>query len=215
MEWKKDGSGSIWRMNKEKLIFVFCSGLLLFVLSMPGTEKERSLEAAAVGSGTGRLLDGLADGPEKGELPGLSGGAQAVSGGSGGSMYEKELEQRIAGLLDRVEGVGKADVMVVLKSSEERVFHVDKNSRTSATEEKGEDGRTVREQELSESTVMGGGNQGPVVEKELTPEVAGIVISADGGGSASVRAEISEAMEALFGLPAHKIKVLKRVKEGV
>ena len=128
---------------------------------------------------------------------------------------EKELEQRIAGLLDRVEGVGKADVMVVLKSSEERVFHVDKNSRTSATEEKGEDGRTVREQELSESTVMGGGNQGPVVEKELTPEVAGIVISADGGGSASVRAEISEAMEALFGLPAHKIKVLKRVKEGV
>ena len=57
--------------------------------------------------------------------------------------------------------------------------------------------------------------QGPVVEKELTPEVAGIVISADGGGNASVRAEISEAMEALFGLPAHKIKVLKRVKEGV
>ena len=51
MEWKKDGSGSIWRMNKEKLIFVFCSGLLLFVLSMPGTEKERSLEAAAVGNG--------------------------------------------------------------------------------------------------------------------------------------------------------------------
>ena len=149
MEWKKDGSGSIWRMNKEKLIFVFCSGLLLFVLSMPGTEKERSLEAAAVGSGgmenmdrsgTGRLLDGPADGPEKGELPGLSGGAQAVSGGSGGSLYEKELEQRIASLLDRVEGVGKADVMVVLKSSEERVFHVDKNSRTSATEEKGEDG---------------------------------------------------------------------------
>ena len=113
MEWKKDGSGSIWRMNKEKLIFVFCSGLLLFVLSMPGTEKERSLEAA-VGSGgmentdrsgTGRLLDGTEDGPEKGELPGLSGGAQAASGGSGGSLYEKELEQRITGLLDRVEGV--------------------------------------------------------------------------------------------------------------
>ena len=75
MEWKKDGSGSIWRMNKEKLIFVFCSGLLLFVLSMPGTEKERSLEAAAVGSGgmentdrsgTGRLLDGQRTGRRKG-----------------------------------------------------------------------------------------------------------------------------------------------------
>ena len=219
MEWKKDGPGSIWRMNKEKLIFVFCSGLLLFVLSMPGTERERSREAAAVGSGelenadgTSRLLGGAGAGLGEETLPGLSGGAQASSGGV---LYEKELEQRIAALLDRVEGVGKADVMVVLRSSEERVFHVDKTSRTSATEEKGGDGRTVREQEISESTVMGGGNQGPVVEKELTPEVSGIVISADGGGNASVRAEISEAMEALFGLPAHKIKVLKRVKEGV
>ena len=219
MEWKKDGSGSIWRMNKEKLIFVFCSGLLLFVLSMPGTERERSREAAAVGSGelenadgTSRLLGGAGAGLGEETLPGLSGGAQPSSGGV---LYEKELEQRIAALLDRVEGVGKADVMVVLRSSEERVFHVDKTSRTSATEEKGGDGRTVREQEISESTVMGGGNQGPVVEKELTPEVSGIVISADGGGNASVRAEISEAMEALFGLPAHKIKVLKRVKEGV
>ena len=219
MEWKKDGSGSIWRMNKEKLIFVFCSGLLLFVLSMPGTERERSREAAAVGSGelenadgTSRLLGGAGAGLGEETLPGLSGGAQASSGGV---LYEKELEQRIAALLDRVEGVGKADVMVVLRSSEERVFHVDKTSRTSATEEKGGDGRTVREQEISESTVMGGGNQGPMVEKELTPEVSGIVISADGGGNASVWAEISEAMEALFGLPAHKIKVLKRVKEGV
>lgn len=53
------------------------------------------------------------------------------------------------------------------------------------------------------------------MEKELRPEISGIVISAEGGGSAVVRAEVSEAMEALFGLPQHKIKVLKRVKEGV
>ena len=53
------------------------------------------------------------------------------------------------------------------------------------------------------------------MEKELKPELSGIVISADGGGSTAVKAEISEAMEALFGLPAHKIKVLKRVKKGV
>ena len=66
MEWKKDGSGSIWRMNKEKLIFVFCSGLLLFVLSMPGTEKERSLEAAAVGSGGMENMDRSGTGRRKG-----------------------------------------------------------------------------------------------------------------------------------------------------
>ena len=44
------------------------------------------------------------------------------------------------------------------------------------------------------------------------PEIAGIIISASGGGNGSVQAEICGAMEALFGLPANKIKVLKRVE---
>ena len=52
--------------------------------------------------------------------------------------------------------------------------------------------------------------QSPVMEKEVKPEISGVVISADGGGSAVIRAEISEAMEALLGLPANKIKVMKR-----
>ena len=48
--------------------------------------------------------------------------------------------------------------------------------------------------------------------KELDPEISGMVISAQGGDSPKVQAEISQAMEALFGLEAHKIKVLKRVE---
>ncbi|MCD7967733.1 MAG: stage III sporulation protein AG, partial [Clostridiaceae bacterium] len=52
----------------------------------------------------------------------------------------------------------------------------------------------------------------PIVEKEIRPEIEGIIISAQGGGSPTVKAEISGAMEALFDLPPHKIKVLKRVE---
>ena len=88
---------------------------------------------------------------------------------------EEELEQRVQHILQGVEGVGEADVMVSL-SSEKSVS---------------------------------------MFEEEPVREVLGIIISADGGGSSVVKAEISEAMEALFGLPSHKIKVLKRVKEGV
>lgn len=52
----------------------------------------------------------------------------------------------------------------------------------------------------------------PVVEKELAPEISGIVISAQGGGNASVAEGNFGSEQALFGLPAHKIKVLKRVE---
>ena len=58
--------------------------------------------------------------------------------------------------------------------------------------------------------MLDGKSQSPVMEKEVKPEISGVVISVDGGGSAVIRSEISEAMEALLGLPANKIKVMKR-----
>ena len=115
-----------------------------------------------------------------------------------------------------MDGVGQVDVMVVLKASAEKVIHRDESITSSLTEE--EDGNGIRRKsesrEESRDTVLssGSGQNVPVVQKELYPEISGIIISASGGGSPSVQAEISAAMEALFGLPPHKIKVLKRVE---
>lgn len=148
MEWKRGTLRSLLKLNKEKLIFLFCSGLLLFVLALPG---EKTVDSEPVEISTVNKKEDT----EKSQ--------------------EEELEQRVQHILQGVEGVGEADVMVSL-SSEKSVS---------------------------------------MFEEETVREVLGIIISADGGGSSVVKAEISEAMEALFGLPSHKIKVLKRVKEGV
>ena len=148
MEWKRGTLRSLLKLNKEKLIFLFCSGLLLFVLALPG---EKTVDTETVEISTVNKKEDT----EKSQ--------------------EEELEQRVQHILQGVEGVGEADVMVSL-SSEKSVS---------------------------------------MFEEEPVREVLGIIISADGGGSSVVKAEISEAMEALFGLPSHKIKVLKRVKEGV
>lgn len=261
MDLKKEKLQSILKINKEKLIFLFCSGLLLFVLSIPsggdkagdkadglspaalssdsisgslgsgfggsagstGSSLGGSIGSSGLGGSTGGSTGSSIDGSTSGSLTDMGAGAawelaNTSAGGNGSAeTYEAELERRIREILTGVDGVGEVDVMVVLKSSEEKVIHVDKSTSASTTEEKGEGGtsRTIRQQELSESTVMNGQSQAPVIEKELSPEVSGIIISADGGGSAAIKAEISEAMEALFGLPAHKIKVLKRVKKGV
>lgn len=252
MEWKKEKLQSFWKISKEKLIFLFCSGLLLFVISIPNGDgkEEASAPAAGVQAGSGNQMVGgtgtgsgsqwtrsksagsesQSSGGSAEAGSGLTGvkvggtdagvseipsGAKTASFGNGkaAATYEEELEERIREILAGVDGVGEVDVMVVLKSSEEKVLHVDRNTSLSTTEEKTGDGtgRTVRQQETVENTVTGSQTQTPVVEKELSPEVSGIVVSADGGGSAAVKAEISEAMEALFGLPAHKVKVLKRV----
>ena len=200
MEWKNGTLRSMLKGNKEKVIFLFCSGLLLFVISLPnGKTTDSGLRA-----GTVEVIADVSGDDESTALEDT--GEEAAAKEESGS-YEEKLERRIRELLKSADGVGEADVMVVLKSSEERIWHVDKSSTSSVTEESGSSSgssRVIREENQSESTVLDGKSQSPVMEKEVKPEISGVVISADGGGSAVIRAEISEAMEALLGLPANK-----------
>ncbi len=153
MEWKKGTLQSLLQINKEKMILLFCAGLLLFVLALP-LEKEEKTESTEILVNYGNADNAKEETTES---------------------CEEMLELRVQNILQGVEGVGEVEVMVALKGEE---------------------------------TVS-------MFDEEPVQEVLGIIISADGGGSSIVKAEISEAMEALFGLPSHKIKVLKRVKEGV
>ena len=70
--------------------------------------------------------------------------------------------------------------------------------------------------ESSESTVFSqsDGDETPFVNKEILPKIDGVLIVAEGGADASVRKNISEAVEALFGLDAHKIKIVKMKTKG-
>ena len=58
------------------------------------------------------------------------------------------------------------------------------------------------------------GDETPFVNKEILPKIDGVLIVAEGGADASVRKNISEAVEALFGLDAHKIKIVKMKTKG-
>ena len=220
--------------GKEKWLFLLTVGLILCILAFPADKLAKKASAdKTVGNQGGQgggpagwqteeepLFNGWASAgakavPEAGETGGEDGGAFLASAKAGG-RHEEELEQRVREILKNVDGVGAVDVMIVLKSSSEKVLHVDGSSSRTFTEEQDGNGgvRKIDSQEQGQSTVMGScnGETGPIVEKELRPELSGIVISAQGGGNPTVQAEISAAMEALFGLPAHKIKVLKRVE---
>lgn len=195
-----------WKMSKDKWLVLLAAGMILLVIAIPsGSGIGRGKTPDETASGTG-LKDGIVTEP----------GEAVTTAAKADRTYEEQLEQRVKQILKNVDGVGTVDVMIVLKSSEEKVMRVDRNSSSSATEEKDSAGGTRKQTstEQQESTVLtgSGNNTAPIVEKELRPEIEGIVISAQGGGSPVVQAEISAAMEALFDLPAHKIKVLKRVE---
>ena len=50
----------------------------------------------------------------------------------------------------------------------------------------------------------------PYVSKEITPKVEGVVVIASGGDDALVVKNITEAVQALFGIDTHKIRIMKK-----
>lgn len=215
-----------WVKRNEKWLILLVLGLAILILYAPFGKKtiemgvwqsgERWAESGTgtnAGNRAGQDKNGSSEESDSDVETGLPGTASRQDANR---LYELRLEQRIRDVLKKVDGVGEVDVMLTLFSSSEKVLRVDKERSRSTTSETDSSGGTRQQadESLRESTVLAGssGSGEPVVEKELAPEISGIVISAQGGGNASVQKEISEAMQALFGLPAHKIKVLKRVE---
>lgn len=135
--------------------------------------------------------------------------------GTSTEAYEEYLERRVANALEYVEGVGKVEVVITLKSSGQKVVEKDQSTSSQVTEEEDSNGgtRTVEDRSSDKSSVyeqQSNGTQTPYVSKELTPEIGGVLVIADGGDNAVVVQNITEAIQALFGVEAHKIKIMKR-----
>lgn len=129
--------------------------------------------------------------------------------------YEKYLEEKTARVLEDVEGVGEVTVMITLKSDGQKIIEKDQSSSRQTTEEEDSSGgtRSVEDQSSDKTSIYeqtADGSSSPYVSKELAPEVEGVVVIADGGDNAVVAQNITEAVQALFGVEAHKIKIMKR-----
>ena len=223
--------------RKENLIVLILMGVLLMVIAMPSEKLDNLLEKNGGSGGTvpeapdaqtkqdtwgtgspaaGDL--GRPDGEEesaKGD--GAENGSGSVSDRSGLEEYTAHLEERLTQLLNGIDGVGKVRVMITLQSSEELVLEKDMPIvRSNTTESDAEGGsRSVYQVDSGESTVYAeeDGMRTPFVVKTLTPRIEGVVVVAQGAGTARLSADISEAVQALFGIEAHKVKVIRMADE--
>lgn len=120
--------------------------------------------------------------------------------------WEEKLEELLSG----VKGVGKVNVMITLSDNGEKVVLKDQKSSTESLNELDGSGgsRTNISSDKEENTVYDSGSK-PYVTKEVSAQVAGILVICEGGGNADVALKIVSAAEALFGIPAHRIVVLE------
>ena len=185
--------------KKNQLLILLLSGILLLVIVFPVPD-----------SGAGDSAAG-----STGSLSADSTAADAAADTSGTGEYEAYLEEKTAQTLRQVSGVGEVTVMITLKSGGQKIIEKDQSNTVQTTEEEDSSGgtRAVEDQSSDKTSIYtqrADGSSAPYVSKELSPEIEGVVVIADGGDDAVVIQNITEAVQALFGVEAHKIKIMKR-----
>lgn len=105
-------------------------------------------------------------------------------------LYVEDMAKKLTEILQQMEGVGRVKVMITKAASSEY----------------------VTEQGYAQNDLFSRG-KGSYVTKIKAPRVEGVVVIAE-GGSGKIRWEITEMVEALFGIEAHKVKVEKMAAGG-
>ncbi len=191
--------------KKEKFIIFALAGILLLIVCLPVKKTERKAGTGSVGILSGEQNAGGESGAEtKAQAPETF----------AEDAYVQELERELEELLQCMEGAGRVKVMITLQSTGEEIVEKDRPaSRSSVTEQDAAGGsRSTNDMNSEETTVFitdADGRQIPYVRKKLQPAVAGVAVLAEGGGREQVRRNISEAIQALFGIDANKIKIAK------
>lgn len=181
------------RLTPEKLVTGILVGALLLVIAMPTGTKPDKEEAGEKGQDNARQ-----------QVAGLSETASDAA-------YVADLEERLSAMLGKVSGIGKVEVMITLSTTSEEILNKDIPYRRESVTDSDE--AAVKQQnsyESEEKTVLveKGGDSLPYVIKSVYPEIEGVLVVAQGADQAAIKNEIIEATQVLFGVEAHKVKVL-------
>lgn len=177
-----------WKqLGKSQWLIILLAGILLVVVTLPTDNKKKESRTT--------IEDSDSSTPNQWEA------------------YQEKVERRLEEILQQVEGVGKVKVMVSLAGTGETVVEKDVPQSQSQVEEGDSSGgsRVTKESTWEESTVyiQQNGDSVPYVIKELVPDIEGICVICQGGDNGAVAKNISEAVQALFPIEIHKIKVMK------
>jgi stage III sporulation protein AG len=132
---------------------------------------------------------------------------------SGMTAEEEQLGRKLCEMLRQVEGAGRVEVSVRLSGTTRAEYAVNNTTGKKITQEKDQSGGTRTSTEDTDSGVLvmnrsGNGSEQPVVERETAPQIAGVLVVADGASNAKVKAKLYEATRVAVGVEPQKILVL-------
>ena len=140
-------------------------------------------------------------------------GQQTIKYTQEDSDYIKQQETRLEEILSGVKDVGKVRVMITANRTVQRnVLQDGSREQEQLTETDSAGGSRTSVSEKCEGTTVFydiKGDSVPYILSETYPEITGVVVIAQGSGTGTVDLDILNAVQVLFDVPAHKIKIMK------
>lgn len=207
-EWKERAK-ALWkkqRFGRDSFLIMILGGLLLLIIAWP-TEKQKtgnqeSQQYFARQSGNTNSVNTY------------TGTDAGYKSGTELEAYANRMELSLEEILEAMDGVGEARVMITYASDYELVPLQEVMQSSSGTQEADANGgtRIVQEQSMTQQTVYttdDAGNQVPYVITMKQPEIIGVAVCAHGGGDPAIQTNITQVIQSLFRIEANRIIVTK------
>ena len=127
--------------------------------------------------------------------------------------YTARLESRLTELISSVDGAGRTKVMVTLECGTEYVYASQQKTTSALSENTNPDGRVSRDEKRSgeENLILidGGRGEEPLILKEITPTVAGVVVLCSGADDINVRQQIINVVTTALGTSSNRVCVTR------
>ena len=126
--------------------------------------------------------------------------------------YTEQLEQRLAKVIEGIDGAGECRVMVTLENGVEYLYATEQKSDSSLAEKNSGTGSDRTQADTSQASVIlvdtGNGKQGLLVT-EIQPTVKGVVVVCRGGDQPAVQQRVTEAVTTVLHLSSARVCVTK------
>ncbi len=165
---------------------------------------------------TGILLIGLSSWlPERGR-DGREGDAGIREADA--KAYAAELESRLTAILQEIEGVGTARVMVTLENGYQKVYARSEKTNNDLLEDiRAENEKKTQEKQVTEQTyvlVDGAGGKVPLVTAQLEPEIKGVVVVCEGGSDPLVAGKVVDTVRVALNISSARVSVSRLAAGG-
>ncbi|MBP1969714.1 stage III sporulation protein AG [Virgibacillus natechei] len=140
--------------------------------------------------------------------------SEEVSATADVDELEESFKKDLENMLNKIQGVSEAEVMVNLDSTNVKVYEKDLVISGQTTDEDDSNGGTRQVEDNTEETqvvlVRQGDQEVPLLTQTEKPDVRGVFVVAKGADNSNVKNWMVESISRVLDVPTHRVSVMPR-----